>query len=253
MCYEIDQMKGSNMSDDLDLGYVIMIDQLGTDLDIVNAARVSFNKESTYMTLKDIRLMKYLWQHEHTSPFRMTTLKFKIKAPIFVLRQWMKHVVGCTWNEASARYTEIEENDFFTPQTWRLQHPSSKQSSYGEVDPHVSNQAFDRLSESYEIAYRNYRWMLEQGICREQARIQLPVGMYSECIWKADLQAVFNFLTLRLDPHAQQEIRAFAKEVHNIVSIAFPEATKMWEIAHKIDQELAEQKAELWETLGKIK
>ena len=84
MCYEIDQMKGSNMSDDLDLGYVIMIDQLGTDLDIVNAARVSFNKESTYMTLKDLRLMKYLWQHEHTSPFRMTTLKFKIKAPIFV-------------------------------------------------------------------------------------------------------------------------------------------------------------------------
>lgn len=230
---------------------VILIDQLGTDLDIVNAARVSFNSESHSLSQKDIRLLKYLWMHQHTSPFRMVTCKFKIKAPIFVLRQWMKHTVGCTWNEVSARYTEVD-HDFFTPSSWRLQHETSKQSSYGQVSDAIANQAYDRLTETYEIAYRNYQWMLEQGICREQARMQLPVGTYSECIWKADLQAVFNFLTLRLDIHAQEEIREYAKEVHRLVSMAFPEATRMWELAYKIDQELADQKKALWDTIGKV-
>jgi thymidylate synthase (FAD) len=244
LCYLVDQMKGSKMT--IDTGYVFLIDQLGTDLDIVNAARVSFNKESHALTPKDERLLKYLWQNQHTSPFRMVTCKFKIKAPIFVLRQWMKHVVGCTWNEVSARYTEVK-HECFTPDTWRLQHETSKQSSYGQVDKLISDEADKRLLESYEIAYKNYRWMLDHGICREQARMQLPVGTYSECIWKADLQAVFNFLSLRLDPHAQEEIREYAKEVHRLVSIAFPEATRMWELAYKIDQELADQKKALWD------
>lgn len=228
-------------------GSVELIDTFGCDLDIVNAARVSFNASSSSMTPKDIKLMKYLWMHQHTSPFRMVSCKFRIKAPIFVLRQWMKHSVGCTWNEASARYTEVKD-DYFIPTTWRLQHPTSKQSSYGEVDAELAQGATDRLLESYEIAFKNYHWMLEQGICREQARIQLPVGMYSECIWKADLQAVLHFLTLRLDGHAQAEIQEFAKEVHKQVAIAFPEATRMWEMSQEVEAQLLSARAQLWGT-----
>jgi len=231
-------------------GFVELIDTLGTDLDIANAARVSFKGFSPSMGDKDIKLMKYLWMHQHTSPFRMVTCKFRVKAPIFVLRQWMKHTIGCTWNEVSARYVEVEEQAF-VPHTWRLQHKTSKQSSYGEVKDDIAEQAHAKLMESYEIAFKNYNWMLDQGICREQARVQLPVGMYSECIWKADLQAVLHFLALRLDEHAQAEIREFAQAILRLVTLAFPISTQLFLISQEVDQRVANEKLKAWDEIAK--
>lgn len=226
-------------------GFVELVDVFGDDLSIVNAARVSFSAEASEFTEKDQRLMRYLWQHDHTSPFRMASVKFRVKAPVFVLRQWMKHVIGCSWNEASARYTEIKE-EFFKPTAWRLQHKTSKQSSYGETSTQISNEAFTRLDESYMLAYTNYKWMLEQGICREQARVLLPVGMYSSCIWKADLQAIMHFLTLRLDEHAQVEIQEFAKAIKQIVSTQFPQSIKLLDQSIYVKKELEPMKSDLW-------
>ena len=114
-------------------GFVELIDHMGDDLAIVNAARVSYAGESKEWTGKDEKLLRYLWDHNHSSPFRHGNLKFRIKAPIFVLRQWMKHQVGCAWNEQSARYTEIKES-FFYPEHFRLQDTKNKQSSFGYLD-----------------------------------------------------------------------------------------------------------------------
>lgn len=209
-------------------GYVELVDTFGEDIDIVNAARVSYGSESAEFTERDLKLMNYLWSHQHTSPFRMVSMKFKIKAPIFVLRQWMKHQVGCTWNEKSARYVEVDDKSAFIPQVWRLQHEKSKQSSFGAVSDDIGASAFDKMNDVYDKCFATYQWMLDQGICREQARMVLPVSMYSECIWKADLQAVFNFLTLRLDTHAQAEIQAYAQVVDALVQQEFPFAYKVF-------------------------
>ena len=226
-------------------GFVELVDVFGDDLSVVNSARVSFGAQTDEFTERDKKLMRYLWQHDHTSPFRMASVKFRVKAPVFVLRQWMKHVIGCSWNEASARYTEIKE-EFFKPVTWRLQHKTSKQSSYGQVNEEISYEAFERLEASYSLAYTNYKWMLEHGICREQARVLLPVGMYSSCIWKADLQAIMHFLALRLDEHAQEEIREFAQAVKQIVCTLFPESMRLLDQSIEIKKELEPLKAELW-------
>lgn len=226
-------------------GFVELVDVFGDDLSIVNSARVSFGAQTDEFTERDKKLMRYLWQHDHTSPFRMASVKFRVKAPVFVLRQWMKHVIGCSWNEASARYTEIKE-EFFKPVTWRLQHKTSKQSSYGQVNEELRCEAFERLEASYALAYTNYKWMLEHGICREQARVLLPVGMYSSCIWKADLQAIMHFLALRLDEHAQEEIREFAQAVKQIVCTLFPESMRLLDQSIEIKKELEPLKAELW-------
>lgn len=228
-------------------GFVELVDVFGDDCSIVNAARVSFGAQTQDFTDKDAKLMNYLWEHEHTSPFRMATIKFRVKAPIFVLRQWMKHVIGCSWNEVSGRYVEIKE-EFFKPVLWRKQHPTSKQSSYGQIENNVELEAFARLEETYKTCYDNYKWMLEQGICREQARVQLPVGMYSSCIWKADLQAIMHFLTLRLDEHAQEEIREFASAVKQITAGLFPESMKLLDKSIYVKKELEQMKSELWRT-----
>lgn len=233
------------MKIDIYEGFVELVDVFGDDCSIVNAARVSFGAQTQEFTDKDAKLMNYLWEHEHTSPFRMASIKFRVKAPIFVLRQWMKHVIGCSWNEVSGRYVEIKE-EFFRPDIWRLQHPTSKQSSYGHVETNIELEAFDRLNESYKVCYQNYKWMLAQGICREQARVQLPLGMYSSCIWKADLQAIMHFLALRLDEHAQEEIREFAGAVKEITAFLFPESMKLLDKSIFIKKQLETVKSDLW-------
>jgi thymidylate synthase (FAD) len=199
---------------------------MGDDLAIVNAARVSYAGESKDWSDRDEKLLRYLWDHDHTSPFRHGHVKFRIKAPIFVLRQWMKHQVGCAWNEQSARYTEIKES-FFYPDHFRLQDTKNKQSSSGQLDDEREDQALSLLAESYQVAYSNYLRLLDMGVCREQARIILPVGTYSECIWSASVQAIMHFLNLRLDSHSQFEIQEFAKAVYDITKHLFPKTLEL--------------------------
>lgn len=202
-------------------GFVRYEDHLGDDMRVVNAARVSYKKFKETWDDSDEKLLNFLWENEHTSPFRHSTITFTIRAPIFVLRQWMKHQVGCAWNEQSARYTELR-NGFFIPQTWRLQASKNKQSSYGEIlEPTKASEILDNV---YKTVEKGYDDLLALGVCREQARILLPVASYSECMWTASLQAILHFLRLRTDENAQKEIRDYANAVETITRQYFPKS-----------------------------
>lgn len=208
---------------------------LGSDLAVVNCARVSYDKLSLAWSERDEKLLKYLWENKHTSPFRHSFIRFEIKAPIFVLRQWMKHQVGCSWNEISARYVEMPEDEAFYPISWRYQDQKNKQSSTGELPIQDQDEAMDLLHESYKVSYRNYKKLIELGVCREQARVLLPVGMYSKAVWTASLQAIMNFLELRLDHHAQKEIRDYAEAVLNLTSSYFPKSMELIKCSHALN------------------
>jgi thymidylate synthase (FAD) len=202
----------------LDQGFVDLVDAMGSDLSVVNAARVSFGKRKEELDAKDAGLVKYLWRHEHTSPFRHATVQFHLRAPIFVLRQWMKHQVGCSWNEISGRYVKFEPS-FYLPDNWREQHESNKQGSKGSVKEQGSANAI--YGKCLDQQYAAYNELLELGVCKEQARMVMPLAMYSECYWTASLQAVMHFLRLRLDSHSQWEIRQFAAAVKGLVEERF--------------------------------
>jgi len=198
----------------LDQGFVDLVDAMGSDLSVVNAARVSFGKRKEELDEKDAGLVRYLWRHEGTSPFRHATVQFHLRAPIFVLRQWMKHQVGCSWNEISGRYVKFEPS-FYLPDNWREQHESNKQGSKGSIDDQDAARAV--YSTCLDQQYAAYNELLELGVCKEQARMVMPLAMYSECYWTASLQAVMHFLRLRLDGHSQWEIRQFAAAVKALV------------------------------------
>lgn len=205
----------------LDKGFVEIVDVMGSDLSVVNSARVSFGKSTKELRPRDKKLINYLWEHNHSSPFRHATLQFHIKAPIFVLRQWMKHQVGCAWNEISGRYVEFDY-DYHNPEYFRLQSKDNKQGSFGELDISLESKAQAIYLESCDTAMNNYRKLIDMGVCKEQARCVLPLALYSECYWTASLQAVMHFLKLREDSHAQWEIQEYARAIREISQEHFP-------------------------------
>ncbi len=219
----------------LDKGFVDVIDVLGNDMTIVNSARVSFGKRKSEIDDKDIALLAYLVKHKHWSPFRHVMVQFHIKAPEFVMRQIFRHVVGIeatstyptkdtAWNELSGRYTKI--TDFYEPQEWRAQSEDNKQGSAGLVeDQEYASLIHEKVMTHIQLAYED---LLELGVAKEQARIILPLNMYTEVYWTASFQAIMNFLELRLDGHAQWEIREYAKKVEEITKKCFPEAMNAW-------------------------
>ncbi len=210
----------------LDRGFVKLVDHMGTDLSVVNAARVSYGKRKDGWDDKDAVLVEYLAEHEHTSPFRHASLQFHAKAPIFVFRQWMKHQVGCAWNEISGRYVEFAEDEFYLPATFRQQAKVNKQGSEGEIAADQRDAAAATYLESCRGAVASYRRLLEAGVCREQARCVLPLALYSEVYWTVSLQAVAHFIRLRTDSHAQWEIQQYAHAVRQLVEGLFPVSLK---------------------------
>ena len=196
-------------------GSVALVDVMGSALSVVNAARVSMGKRSESFDARDAKLIKYLWEHGHTSPFRHVHLQFHIKAPIFVLRQWMKHQVGCAWNEISGRYVELDES-FWSPHLWREQSASVKQGSGGALEQSAQIDAHFVYVEAINAAVATYQRLLQMGVCKEQARAVLPVATMSECYWTCSLHALIHFLRQRLDGHAQQEIREYAQAVSEL-------------------------------------
>ena len=206
----------------LDRGFVKLVDHMGTDLSVVNAARVSFGKRKEALDEKDALLVNYLAEHEHTSPFRHAFLQFHAKAPIFVFRQWMKHQVGCSWNEISGRYVEFAEDEFYVPAQFRQQAKVNKQGSEGEIAEDRREAATATYLESCKTAVASYRNLLEAGVCREQARCVLPLALYSEVYWTVSLQAAAHFIRLRSDAHAQWEIQQYAHAVRTLVEGLFP-------------------------------
>tara|TARA_Y100001963_G_C6751166_1_gene434299 strand:- start:1023 stop:1670 length:648 start_codon:yes stop_codon:yes gene_type:complete len=204
--------------DVLDKGFVRLVDSMGSDLSVVNAARISYNRASEEMNDKDLKLLKYLWDNKHTSPFRHAFVQIHIKAPLFVLRQWQKHQIGCSWNEMSGRYVQMKE-EFYNPLIWRKQHDSNKQSSSGQIDDqmYADDEYYDAITCCVDV----YRNLLNAGVAREQARLVLPVSLYSECIWTCSLQALMHFLKERMHQSAQLEIQCYARAVLDLTSSLF--------------------------------
>lgn len=215
----------------LDHGYVRLVDVMGSDLTVVNAARVSYAKESHELTERDRRLITFLAREGHTSPFRHAIAQFEVYAPLMVARQWWKYVVGSdhtmdAWNESSRRYI-TEEPVFYVPQPdeWRSAPENSKQGSGEPVEWEIGMEAMSRLMSAIDDGMANYEWSLKNGICAEQARLYLPAyGMYARWYWTASLQSVAHFLTQRLEHDAQVEIQSYAKAILTLIEERFPVA-----------------------------
>tara|TARA_Y100000592_G_scaffold9199_2_gene12854 strand:- start:1452 stop:2204 length:753 start_codon:yes stop_codon:yes gene_type:complete len=188
-------------------------------LDIVNAARVSFGmRNDKEFKNKDRHLIEYLWISDHTSPFRHMHFTFYIRAPIFVLNQWMKHQVGCAWNQKSGRYIKFDSN-FYTPEAFRsIPDKSIKQGSGEDLNCEDQSKALSIYRSALNFSYAHYNELLEAGVCREQARSVLPLALMSECYWTCSLHALINFLRLRLASDAQKEIQLYARDVLNHVN-----------------------------------
>jgi len=213
----------------LDKGFVRLVDYLGGDQRIVQAARVSYG-EGTKSVRQDRGLIHYLMKHEHTSPFEQVVLTFHCKMPIFVARQWVRHRTA-RLNEISGRYS-ITRDDFYVPDpaTLRTQSTDNKQARSDELlDPVTSSQIIDEMRADQSQVYAHYEGMIEKGLAREIARNNLPLSLYTEWYWQMDLHNLFRFLTLRMDSHAQYEIRVYAEAMAQCAKAVAPLAYEAWE------------------------
>ena len=202
---------------------VELIDHMGSDASVVNAARVSFGKRIKEMSEGDTKLIKYLAKHNHWSPFGHASLQFRIKAPIFVARQLVKHQVGLTWNEISRRYVDYEP-EFYEVDSWRGRPINKKQgSSEEEIEWIDRGTRTDALQSQVEtIALKNYNRMLEAGIAPEQARMILPQSMMTEWCWSGTLYAFARVCNLRCAEDAQYETRIVANLINDECEKLFP-------------------------------
>jgi len=220
-----------NKIDVLDNGYVRLVDVMGSDLTVANAARVSYAKESAELTDRDRSLIAFLAREGHSSPFRHAIAQIEVYAPLMVARQWWKYVVGSdhtmdAWNESSRRYV-TEEPVFYLPAAdeWRSAPENSKQGSGAVVDSVLGEDITYNLMKHIEASEELYNIALECGICAEQARLFLPAyGMYVRWYWTASLQSIAHFLAQRLEHDAQAEIQSYAKAILTLIKAKFPVA-----------------------------
>ena len=207
-------------------GHVVLVDWMGDDQAIVDAARLSYG-QGTVKRTDSTGLIRYLMRHRHTSPFEMVELKFQLKMPIFVARQWIRHRTA-NLNEMSGRYSEMP-NEFFVFEELSVQSQSNKQ---GRQDGKAlrSDEFLREMEAQGAEAFALYYDMIdvEDDVAREQARVGLPLSTYTEFVWKIDLHNLFHFLKLRTDPHAQREIRDYANVLERHVADIVPEAYRAW-------------------------
>jgi len=210
-------------------GYVRLVDCMGTDLSVVNAARASFAKESQELSPKDARLIDFLIRENHMSPFRHAFITFEIKAPLMVARQHWKYVVGSdhtmdSWNESSRRYITMDP-EFYVPESdqWRMAPEDKKQGSGGPIGPWQGAVLTDELKKLIKQGEALYNMAIEQGVAPEQARLFLPAyGMHVVYRWSCSLQSVCLFLTQRLAEDSQVEIQEYSKAVYALAKEKFP-------------------------------
>lgn len=192
----------------------------GSDLSVVNAARVSLGKQKTELDESDVKLINYLATHDHTSPFRHCSITLRVSCPIFVARQIFKHRIGSEINEISGRYVKFNEC-FYSPEVFRKGSPSIKQGSLDQaVDDNEEAKAI--YIETIDFMFKAYEDLLALGVCKEQARAILPLALMTEFVWTLSLQAAFHFWKLRSDPHAQYETRQIAYRVEELIQPLFP-------------------------------
>lgn len=201
---------------------VDLIDRMGNDLSVVNAARVSFGKVVTELTEKDVRLINYLAKHNHWTPFAHTSITLRIKCPIFVARQLGKHQVGLVWNEVSRRYVD-EEPEWFLPASWRSSPETNIKQGSGQALIEFDNTKIRRI---VSACLETYLHMIDIGVAPEQARMLLPQNMMTEFIWTGSLAAFVRVCKLRLDPHTQKETQDVAKEISTILESLYPHSYK---------------------------
>ncbi len=236
---------------DDNIGFVKLVSHSLGDLglSVVNCARLAYHNTKDAVDEKDTKLIKFLWDNSHTSPFRHYFVTFHIKYPLFVARQWIKYQVGsmwrrfekdggdisidvidemydtdkgCSWNEVSGRYTQLKP-EFYIPNTFRSNTKANKQAS--EVNKDLQHGEIEEAFKLHcDTTYQLYEGLIEEGVAKEQARMVLPQNIYSESYWTVSLQAVLHFLHQRLAPDAQYEIRMYAELIYKLVE---PDLTKM--------------------------
>lgn len=232
----------------LDNGYIQLLDSMGSDIDIVNAARTSFNNESYYhhnecksvnerdgdcscqtpdwsgsLSIRDAGLINFLMKNAHATPFEMVEFKFAVKAPIFVLREWHRHRIASI-NEMSGRYVELER-EFYIPARDDMREQKGKAGAYYYErieDDELAELVQSNMRITCDTAFDSYEDMLSNGIAKEVARLVLPVNTYSKMVWKTNARALMNFVSLRNHPHAQMEIRKYAEEVEKMMDQIIP-------------------------------
>ena len=209
----------------LDKGFVRLVDSMGGDDAIVQAARVSYGKGTSKVS-QDRGLIRYLMRHRHSTPFEMVEFKFHCKMPIFVARQWVRHRTA-NINEYSLRYSEARDEFYYPdPENIQFQSALNKQGRMGEVTPELKQKVQDYFKEISERSFAIYSELNQAGIARELARSILPVNLYTEWYWKNDLHNLLHFIGLRSDSHAQYEIRVFSDAMAESVKAVAPFA---WE------------------------
>ncbi len=215
----------------LDKGFVRLVDYMGSDERIVQSARVSYGR-GTKTVRQDRALIDYLLRNEHTSPFEQIVMTFHVKLPIFVARQWIRHRTARV-NEISGRYS-VMDDAFYVPQKEDVALQSTDNKQGRDTSAQLSNGMREEIRSTLENeqthSYEQYRARIEKGIARELARVNLPLSIYTEWYWQIDLHNLMHFLKLRLDPHAQKEIREYAIVIHEIASAIVPMAMESFDI-----------------------
>lgn len=206
------------------IGFVELLDVFGDDTTVVNAARVSFSKEISEFTVKDAQLIEYLAKHNHVSPFFHPQLRFRIKMPIFLAREWWRHTIGFARNEMSRRYVDTPP-DFFMPNALRKRDQNIKQGSSQDLIEN-NEQELARMRDYFAQALTYYNKLLRDGVCPEQARIVLPQSMYTEFIETASLAGYARLANLRLERSAQKEIQEYAGLASRLIEPLFPVSWK---------------------------
>jgi thymidylate synthase (FAD) len=211
--------------------YLRLIDSMGNSLSVINDARQSFDDETTEWAEKEDKLLAYLMKHRHTSPLRGVTFKWKVKAPIFIARQWYKHTIASTyvddqlgWNEKSFRYCKVDEKaEFYTPIDFRSQAKSNRQASGEPLLSREQSLATTVYSKGIEEARQAYEALMAMGVSKEQARGVMPACLYTSFIWTCSLQTLLHFIDLRIGEGAQNEIAAYGHELNRLAFSIAPE------------------------------
>ena len=209
--------------------HVRLVDHMGNDLSIVNAARKSYGKSSEEFNDNDKKLLRYLWDHAHTSPFEFVEFTFLVKCPIPIAKQWMRHRTW-SYNEISRRYTDTNL-EYYIPDPFRKQSVDNKQASIGA--PALEDQQYHPTYWKYKLAIKScfeaYDALLEDGVAKEQARFVLPQAVYTEFYAKTDLSNLLKFIRLRHDSHAQWEMQQYAKRLLELIEPIVPHTVGLFE------------------------
>jgi thymidylate synthase (FAD) len=206
----------------LDHGFVRLDDAMASDLSVVNSARVSFGRRKEEMDESDEGLVRFLMRDRHGTPFEHNAFRFHIRAPIFVVREWMRHRVG-SFNEFSMRYAKAT-SDFYVPEADDVRSQVGKPGAYSfePVEPELAEQTREELQAVYVQAFETYERLVEAGVARELARSVMPVGAYTEFYWTVNARALMNFVSLRAAETAQREIRRYAEAVEVFLAVKMP-------------------------------